>query len=49
MSGAVPSGRSVSGRSPRSRNEYISFETTSLVAPEVRSKSSVDSKPGVST
>jgi hypothetical protein len=28
---------------------YISFETTSLVAPDVRAKRSVASKPGVST
>jgi hypothetical protein len=45
--GAVPSGRSVSERPPRSSNVYISFWTMSLPAPAVRRKSSVSSKPGV--
>jgi hypothetical protein len=45
--GAVPSGRSVSDRSPRSSNVYISFWTTSEPPPEVRRKSSVSSKTGV--
>jgi len=45
--GAVPSGRSVRERSPRSRNVYISFCTTSEPLPEVRWKSSVSSKTGV--
>ena len=45
--GAVPSGRSVSERSPRSVNVYISFCTTSEPCPDVRVKSSVSSKTGV--
>jgi len=45
--GAVPSGRSVSERPPRSSNVYISFWTMSEPAPDVRAKSSVSSKTGV--
>ena len=45
--GAVPSGRSVSERSPRSVNVYISFWTTSDPAPDVRSKSAESSNVGV--
>ncbi len=45
--GAVPSGRSVSERSLRSANVYISFWTTSEPSPDVRAKSPVSSKPGV--
>ena len=45
--GAVASGRSVSERSPRSVNVYISFWTMSEPAPDVRAKSSVSSKSGV--
>ena len=45
--GAVASGRSVSDRSERSENVYISFWTTSEPAPDVRSKSAVSSKTGV--
>ena len=44
---AVASGLSVSERSPRSVNVYISFWTTSEPSPEVRAKSSVSSKTGV--
>jgi hypothetical protein len=43
----VPSGRSVSERSLRSVNVYISFSTMSEPAPEVRWKSAVSSKAGV--
>jgi hypothetical protein len=46
--GAVPSGRSVSDRPPRSVNVYVSFWTTSDPPPEVRTISSVSSKAGVS-
>ena len=49
MTGAVPSGRSVSDRSPRSVNVYISLATTSLVSPDVRANNSVASNTGVST
>ena len=45
--GAVPSGRSVSERPPRSSKVYISLCTTSEPSPEVRRKSAVSSKPGV--
>ncbi len=45
--GAVASGRSVSERPPRSLNVYISFCTTSEPSPDVRAKSSVSSKTGV--
>jgi hypothetical protein len=45
----VDSGFSVSERPPLSSNVYISFVTTSLEPPEVRSKSSVCSIAGVST
>jgi hypothetical protein len=45
---AVPSGRSVRLRSPRSSKVYISFWTTSVDAPTPRAKSSVASKIGVS-
>jgi hypothetical protein len=47
--GAVPSGRSVSERPPRSTKVYISLDTTSLDSPEVRVNSSVCSNVGVST
>src|SRR3954462_15214898 len=47
--GAVPSGRSVSERSPRSANVYISLCTTSEASPDVRSNSEVSSNPGVET
>ncbi len=33
---AVPSGRSVTDRPPRSAKEYISFETTSVDSPTPR-------------
>ena len=45
--GAVPSGRSVSERSLRSWNVYISLETTSEVSPAVRANRLVSSKSGV--
>src|SRR3954468_2825129 len=45
--GAVPSGRSVSERSLRSANVYISLVTTSEASPAVRAKRAVSSKPGV--
>ncbi len=48
MTGAVPSGRSVSERSPASVKVYISFCTMSVDAPTPRAKSSVCSKTGVS-
>jgi len=43
---AVPSGRSVIERPPRSSNVYISLETTSVDSPTPRVKSSVSSKIG---
>ena len=46
---AVPSGRSVSERSPRSVKVYISFDTMSVDSPTPRAYSSVCSKTGVST
>src|SRR6266545_1300321 len=49
MTGAVPSGRRVSWRPPRSVNVYISLVTMSLDWPEVRLNSSVRSNTGVST
>ena len=45
--GAVPSGRSVSERPPRSSKVYISFRTTSVLVPTPRTKTSVSSKVGV--
>jgi hypothetical protein len=45
---AVPSGRSVSDRSPRSVNVYISLVTMSVDSP-TRRKTPVSSKTGVST
>ena len=45
--GAVPSGRSVSERPPRSVNVYVSFCTTSEPSPDVRMMRSVSSIPGV--
>ncbi len=46
---AVPSGRRVSDRSPRSVKVYISFETTSVDSPTPRANSCVSSKTGSST
>ena len=43
---AVPSGRSVTLRPPRSEKVYISFSTMSVVSPTPREKSSVCSKRG---
>jgi hypothetical protein len=47
--GAVPSGRKVRERSPRSLKVYICLFTTSELSPTPRSKTSVYSKVGVST
>ena len=46
---AVNSGRSVINSPPRSSNEYISLETTSVVSPIVRAKIWVCSIVGTST
>jgi hypothetical protein len=48
MTGAVPSGRRVSERSPASVKVYISFWTMSVDAPTPRANRSVCSKTGVS-
>ena len=45
---AVNSGRRVSDSPPRSSNEYISFETTSVVSPSERENTSVFSNTGIS-
>ncbi len=46
---AVNSGRSVIRSPPRSGKVYISFETTSVVSPIERAKTSVASNTGTST
>ena len=46
---AVPSGRSVTDRSPRSAKVYISLLTTSVDSPTPRANSAVSSKIGSST
>ena len=46
---AVNSGRSVIESPPRSSNEYISLETTSVVSPIVRANTAVGSITGTST
>ena len=46
---AVNSGRSVIDSPPRSSNEYISLETTSVVSPMVRANTAVCSIVGTST
>lgn len=43
---AVPSGRKVTERSPRSANVYISLDTTSVDSPTPRANSAVSSKIG---
>ena len=45
--GAVPSGRSVSERSPLSVNVYISLRTMSVASPTPRSNRPVSSNSGV--
>ena len=45
---AVPSGRSVTDRSPRSRNVYISLLTTSVDSPTPRAYRPVSSNTGSS-
>ena len=46
---AVNSGRSVTWSPARSSNEYISFDTTSVVSPIVRANTAVGSSTGTST
>ena len=46
MTPAVPSGRSVTERSPRSAKVYISLLTTSVDSPTPRANSAVSSKIG---
>src|SRR3546814_1401518 len=45
---AVNSGRSVIDSPPRSSNEYISFDTTSVVSPSERANTAVGSITGTS-
>ena len=47
--GAVPSGRSVSERSPLSVKVYISLRTMSVASPTPRSNNPVSSNSGVTT
>ncbi|COZ69497.1 Uncharacterised protein [Mycobacterium tuberculosis] len=44
----MPSGRSVTERSPRSANVYISLDTTSVDSPTPRANRAVSSKMGSS-
>ena len=46
MTPAVPSGRSVTERSPRSAKVYISLLTTSVDSPTPRANNAVSSKIG---
>ena len=48
MTPAVPSGRSVTDRPPRSAKVYISLHTTSVDSPTPRANSPVSSKTGSS-
>ena len=48
MTPAVPSGRSVTERSPRSAKVYISLDTTSVDSPTPRANRPVSSNTGSS-